>query len=85
MGLLRGVRQDDWKEYTQACLREKPRRKACPQKSRAPFTEPLRIFAGVWGAPNKQSERTVRCGAVEWDIRKGYPIPLLADSQMLIW
>lgn len=37
-----------------------------------------RIFAGVWGVPNKQSKNAAGGRAVDKNIRKGYFYPLLA-------
>lgn len=53
-----------------ACVKSHTAR--CVRKRAAAY------FAGAWGAPNKQSKNAVGGRAVDRDIRKGYPDPLLA-------
>ena len=51
---------------------QKPHRKVCSQNVEY-------IFAGVWGIPNKQNERT--WGSFVRNIPKGYSEQLLASSK----
>lgn len=43
----------------------------------------VNICVGVWGAPQQAKRSRRRRWSGDWDIRKGYPNPLLAQDRYL--